>query len=50
MTVREAVRVLPGEADVKIAYSGLAYTFHQQDPLMLEAYGDFVIEIGRAHV
>ena len=48
MTVREAVRVLPNDEKIQIAYSGIAYDFQQENPFMLDAYGDYLINSIRA--
>ena len=48
MTVKDAIRVLPDDEKIQIAYSGNAYAFHKQDPLMLDAYGNYLIDGIRA--
>ena len=44
MTVKDAIRVLPDDEKVQIAYAGIAYNLNKQDPLMLDAYGDYLID------
>ena len=44
MTVKEAVRLLPDNEKVKITYSGNAYELDRRDPMMLDAYGDYLID------
>lgn len=44
MTVRDAVRVLPDDEKIQIAYAGIVYNLDRNDPLMLDAYGDYLID------
>ena len=44
MTVKEAIRVLPNDEKIQIAYANIAYDIDRNDPLMLDAYGDYLIE------
>lgn len=48
MTVKDAIRVLPDEEKIQIAYAGFAYSLDKLDPLMLDAYGDYIIDGIRA--
>ena len=44
MTVKDAVNILPDEAKVDIVYSSIAMSLEKKDPLMLDAYGDYLID------
>lgn len=44
MTVKDAISVLPADEKIQIAYANIAYNFDRNDPLMLDAYGDYLIE------
>ena len=48
MTVKDAIRVLPNDEKIQIAYAGLAYPLDRLDPLMLDAYGNYLIDGLRA--
>lgn len=44
MTVKEAVRVLKTADTICLGYGANAVPFDKSDPLVLEAYGNFVVD------
>lgn len=44
MTVRDAVKVLKTAKEIKLGYGENAITFDKNDPLMIDAYGDYVVD------
>lgn len=44
MTIKDAIRVLPDGSNIRIAYADISIDFERKDPLMLDAYGDYVID------
>lgn len=48
MTVKEVVSVLKEAKRIDLGWNGCAIKFDKKNPLMLEAYGSFVVDIVRA--
>ena len=44
MTIKDAIQVLPDGGNIRIAYADTSIDFERKDPLMLDAYGDYVID------
>lgn len=44
MTVKDAIKVLKHAKDIEIAYSGNAIPFDINDALMVDAYGNYVVD------
>lgn len=44
MTVKDAVRVLKSAKKIVLGYGANAIPFDKDDPLVLEAYGSFVVD------
>ena len=44
MTVKDAVNILPDDGNIDIVYSSIAMPLDKKDPLMLDAYGDYLID------
>lgn len=44
MTVRDAVKVLKTAKKIVLGYGANAVQFDKDDPLVLEAYGSFVVD------
>lgn len=44
MTVKEAVSVLRKAKDIRIGWNGNSIAFDRNDMLMMDAYGDYIVE------
>lgn len=44
MTVKDAIKVLKHAKEVSLTYSANAVPFDHHDALMVEAYGDYVVD------
>lgn len=50
MTVKDAIQILKHAKDIRLAYGDNCVPFSHQDALMVEAYGDFVVEEIQSHI
>lgn len=49
MTVKDAIKVLKHAKNITLAYSANAIIFDINDALMMDAYGDYVVDEIRAN-
>lgn len=43
VTVREAVKLLTDASEIKLCWCRSSYRFDENEPLMMDAYGDYVV-------
>lgn len=44
VTVREALRLIPRMKEARLCWDGIVHRIDINDPLMLEAFGDYLVQ------